>query len=151
MKDRLFRESDGERGMALITSLLATTILLALGMAVVISATTDTVTTKAQRVGEQSFFVADAGVGIARRAIEQALSEEVEKIRNGTSPFYRNNPPSSSGQFPDVQVIPNPVASGNWSDQPAFYQNVKARVDQLVRNSARDQEFDQLNGSNFSV
>lgn len=139
--------------MALITSLLATSMLLVLGMAVVLSATTDTVTTKAQRVGEQSFFVADAGVGIARRAIEQALSEEIEKIRNGTSPFYRNNPPTSSGQFPDVQVIPNPVASSNpdWSDQPVFYRNVKARADQLVRNTARDQEFDQLNGSNFSV
>jgi len=61
------------------------TMLLALGMAVVMSATTDTVTTKAQRVGEQSFFVADAGIGIARRAIEQALSEEINKIRNATS------------------------------------------------------------------
>lgn len=153
MKDRSYRESHGERGMALITSLLATTILLALGMAVVMSATTDTVTTKAQRVGEQSFFVADAGVGIARRAIEQALSEEIEKIRAGTTAFYRNNPPSSSGQFPDVQVIPNPVASSlqDWSDQPLFYRNVKARADQLVRNTARDQEFDQLNGSNFTV
>lgn len=151
MKNNSNRDTNGERGMALITSLLATSMLLVLGMAVVLSATTDTVTTKAQRVGEQSFFVADAGVGIARRAIEQALSEEVEKIRNGTSPFYRNNPPASSGQFPDVQVIPNPVASSNWSDQPAFYQNVKTRADQLVRNTARDQEFDQLNGSNFSV
>lgn len=149
MKNKSHRDKDGERGMALITSLLATSMLLVLGMAVVLSATTDTVTTKAQRVGEQSFFAADAGVGIARRAIEQALSEEIEKIRNGTSPFYRNNPPSSSGQFPDVQVIPNPVASPNWSDQPAFYQNVKARADQLVRNTARDQEFDQLMAAIF--
>lgn len=138
-----------ERGMALITSLLATTMMLALGMAVVLSATTDTVTTKAQRVGEQSFFVADAGVGIGRRALEQALSEEIEKIRNGTTPFY-SNPPASGGQFPDVQVIPAPVA-GSWNAQPDFYKRVKARADELVRNTARDQEFDQLNGSNFSV
>ena len=151
MKKKLNDRRDNERGIALISALLASTMLLALGMAVVMSATTDTVTTKAQRVGEQSFFVADAGIGIARRAIEQALSEEINKIRNGTAAFYRNNPPASSGQFPDVQVIPTPVSSPYWSDQPTFYQNVKASADQLVRNTVRDQEFDSLNGSNFSV
>jgi hypothetical protein len=151
MNEKVNNGRDGEHGVALISSLLAATMLLALGMAVVMSATTDTISTRAQRVGEQSFFVADAGIGIARRAIEQALAEEIDKIRNGTAPFYRNNPPASSGQFPDVQVIPTPVSSSNWSDQPTFYQNVKARADQLVRNSSRDQEFDSLNGSNFSV
>ncbi len=150
MKQVSNKGTGSERGMALITSLLATTMLLGLGMAVVLSATTDTVTTKAQRVGEQSFFVADAGVGIARRALEQALSEEIEKIRDGTTPIY-SNPPASGGQFPDVQVIPPPVANGSWVSQPAFYQRVKARADALTRNSARDDEFDQLNGSNFSV
>ncbi len=150
MKQKLNKGKDNERGIALITSLLATTMLLALGMAVVLSVTTDTVTTKAQRVGEQSFFVADAGVGIARRALEQALSEEIEKIRDGTTPFY-SIPPASGGQFPDVQVIPPPVANGSWSAQPAFYQRVKTRADELVRNTARDDAFDQLNGSNFSV
>lgn len=137
--------------MALITSLLATTMMLALGMAVVLSATTDTVTTRAQRVGEASFFAADAGVGIARRALEKALSQEIQTIVAGTNPFYRNNPPASPGQFPDVQVIPNPVASPNWSDQPDFYKRVKVRADNLVRNDLRDQKFDDLNGSNFAV
>ena len=151
MKKKLNNSREDERGIALISALLASTMLLALGMAVVMSATTDTVTNRAQRVGEQSFFVADAGIGIARRAIEQALAEEIDKIRDGTAPFYRNNPPASPGQFPDVQVIPAPVSSSSWSAQPMFYQNVKTRADQLVRNSIRDQEFDSLNGSSFSV
>ena len=94
--NKYFSESNDERGMALITSLLATTILLALGMAVVLSATTDTVTTKAQRVGEQSFFVADAGVGIARRAmpglVDQTKNPDGVPSRFDLSIDARRNP-----------------------------------------------------------
>ena len=63
-------QSDGERGIALITALMISAILLALGMAVVMSATSDTVTTKSQRVGEQ-----DAVDG-ARCADQDASDEE---------------------------------------------------------------------------
>src|SRR5688500_2869074 len=104
-------QSDGERGIALITALMISAILLALGMAVVMSATSDTVMTKSQRVGEQAFFAADAGVAIARRALSTALQEEINKIQEGKATygengFYRIGPPKAPGQFPDVQVLP---------------------------------------------
>src|ERR1051325_3105862 len=123
-----------EKGIALITALMSMTILLALGSLVVFSAVTDTITTKTQRVGEQSFFVADAGIGIARRALSQALSEEIDKIRSGQYPFY-SKPPVSGSTFPDVQVIPDPDAAPN----DPFYQRVYARAQELTKVAARDQ------------
>lgn len=138
-----------ERGMALITSLLATTMLLSLGLAVVYSATYDNGTTKAYRAGEQAFFSADAGIGIARRSITQAFSEEIEKIRNGKTAFYKNNPATKSGQFPDVQVIPDPDTVDQTKDP--FYTAVSARAGELVNVAARDNRLDELNGSSFTV
>jgi hypothetical protein len=136
----------GERGIALISALMVMTMLLALGIAVVYSTTVDTVVTKSQRVGEESFFAADAGVGIARRALAQAVSEEIDKIRNGVTPFY-SIPDSSVDVFPDVQVVPDPDAVPN----DPFYQRVYARANELVRISARDQRLEDLNGSRFNV
>ncbi len=133
--------------MALITALLTMAILLALGMAIVFSATTDTVTTKSQRVGEQAFFIADAGIGIARRALAQAFGEELNKIQTGETGFYSGPTSAGANQFPDVQVIPNP--DGTWNIP--FYARVKARAEALIRDQARDQLFDQLNGSSFQV
>src|SRR2546425_4713148 len=133
-------QSKSERGIALITALLATTILLALGMAVVLSATTDMVTTKTQRVGEQAFFAADGGIGVARRALAQAFSETMAQIRAGTVPLYKNNPPVAVGYFPDVQVLPP-------TTDTAFYQTVLARAGQLATATPRSQRMDQLNGS----
>jgi hypothetical protein len=141
------RETNSERGIALISALLATTMLLALGLAVVFSATTDITTTRIQRLGEQSFFTADAGIGIARRALAQAFDEEVDKIRTGQTPFYKSNPPVAAGQFPDVQVLP--PADGTWNN--AFYQRVRDRAIALATAAARAQKFDQVNGTKFSV
>ena len=98
----------GERGIALITALLATMLLLALGVAVVSSTTNDTTTTKVQRVGEQAFFIADAGIGIARRAITVALQEEIDRIRSGEETFYAAPTSAGPNKFPNVQVIPSP-------------------------------------------
>jgi hypothetical protein len=140
------RTKSSERGIALISALMVMTMLLALGIAVVYSTTIDTVVTKSQRVGEESFFAADAGVGIARRALAQAVSEEIDKIRNGVTPFY-SIPDSSVDVFPDVQVVPDPDAVPN----DPFYQRVYARANELVRIAARDQRLDDLNGSRFNV
>ena len=137
-------QGESERGIALITALLATTILLALGMAVVLSATTDMVTTKTQRVGEQAFFAADGGIGVARRALAQSFSETVTQIRAGTITYYKNNPPAAVGYFPDVQVLPPP-------GDTAFYQAVLARAVQLATAAPRAQRLDELNGSSFTV
>lgn len=155
MKEACNNQRETERGIALITTLLSTTMLLVLGMAVVLSATTDTVTTKVQRVGEQSFFVADAGIGIARQALTQAFTLEMEATRAqivaGESPYYRYVPNANPILPPDVQLLPEPLPNHPWNEQPAFYQRVKVRADAMVRDQARDSRFAELNGGSFEV
>lgn len=145
-------QSGGERGIALITALMISAILLALGMAVVMSATSDTATTRSQRVGEQSFFAADAGVAIARRALATALQEEIKKIQDGKATygengFYRIGPARSPGEFPDVQVLPDPDVEPNHP----FYENVYKRAQQLATYSKRDERLGELNGTSFAA
>ncbi|HLG13208.1 MAG TPA: PilX N-terminal domain-containing pilus assembly protein [Blastocatellia bacterium] len=146
MKRRQYKHDD-ERGMALITSLLATTLVLALGMAIVFSVTTDTTTTRSQRVGEQAFFSADAGIGVARRALAQAFSEAIEDVRAGRVPLYSSPVSAGFGEFPNLQVIPAP--DGTWNSP--FYQSVRDRAVALATAAARREKFEQINGSSFSV
>ena len=131
--------------MALVTSLLATTIMLGIGLAVVMSATSDNTTTRIQRVGQQAFFTADAGIGIARRSLAQALTEKINLMKTGDIAYYKDNPAASSTQFPDVQVLP-PISTSN-----SFYQGVITRANELAALAARAQRFDQLNGTKFAV
>lgn len=138
-----------ERGIALIVVLLAMTLLLALGIAVVSSATSDNVTTRIERNGQQAFFAADAGIGIARQAIVQALQEQITKVRNGEFAFHRNNPSTAPDEFPDAQVIPDPD-DVDQSEDP-FYEAVFARAQELTQIAARNNRLTQLNGSSFTV
>lgn len=144
MTKEIRTHGESERGIALITALLAVTVLLALGIAVVFSATTEMVTTKTQRVGEQAFFAADGGIGVARRALAQAFAETMAQISAGTIPLYRSNPPVAVGSFPDVQVLPPPANT-------TFYQTVLARAAQLANATARAQRMEELSGSKFTV
>jgi Tfp pilus assembly protein PilX len=147
MADTFNDKRESERGIALVTALLAMMLLLALGVAVVSSTTTDTATTKVQRVGEQAFFIADAGIGIARRALAEAVREEIERIRAGEAPFYLSPTAAGVGQFPRVQVTPPP--NGTWNQ--TFYQRVRTRAMELASVAARDDRFAELNGSSFEV
>src|ERR1051325_6468089 len=147
MKKYIKDETHSERGIALVSALLAMTMLLALGLAVVFSATTDITTTRIQRVGEQAFFASDAGIGIARRALAQAFEEEVNKIREGKSTFYKSGPPPATGRFPAVQVIPPP--DGTWNIP--FYQRVRDRALELTSVAARKQRLSDINGTSFNV
>jgi hypothetical protein len=147
MKKYIKDETHSERGIALVSALLAMTMLLALGLAVVFSATTDITTTKIQRVGEQAFFASDAGIGIARRALAQAFEEEINKVREGKSTFYKNDPPPAAGRFPAVQVIPPP--DGTWN--LPFYQRVRDRAVELTSIAVRAQRLDEINGTKFTV
>lgn len=147
MKETIETNREGERGIALIAALLVMVLLLGLGIALVSSATTDTTTTNIQRKGEQAFFIADAGVGIARSALSQALTEEIQKIRTGQAGFYSNPVAAGPNQFPQVQIVPTP--DGTWNN--AFYQRVRDRAIQLATNTARAQRFVELNGSSFTV
>lgn len=142
MTQRLKDDLNDERGIALVTTLLVTTMLLALGMAVVFSSTTDTVTTKSQRVGEIAFYAADTGVSIARRALETALTEEIAKISDGTATYGQNGGAyysvnTSGGGFPEVYVIPDPDIVPDYQ----FYTNVYARANQLIAIAKADSAF----------
>ncbi|MFP5264284.1 MAG: PilX N-terminal domain-containing pilus assembly protein [Blastocatellia bacterium] len=142
MANRLEGDHSNERGIALVTTLLVTTMLLALGMAVVFSATSDTVITRSQRVGEIAFYAADTGVSIARRALETALEEEIARISNGTATYGQNGGPyyyvnTSGTGFPDVYVIPDPDVVPDYQ----FYTNVYARANQLIANAKADSAF----------
>jgi hypothetical protein len=142
MTERLKGDLNDERGIALVTTLLVMTMLLALGMAVVFSSTTDTVTTRSQRVGEIAFYAADTGVSIARRALETALAEEIAKISGGTATYGQNGGAyysvnASGGGFPDVYVIPDPDIVPDYQ----FYTNVYARTNQLIANAKADSAF----------
>lgn len=146
-----------ERGIALISALLATTVLLALGMAVVFSTTVDTVTTKSQRVGEQAFYAADTGLALARRSLITAMSEELTKIVNGTATYgqdgggyYQIGATPTDGSFPTVLIVPDPDAVPSYQ----FYTNVYARAQQLVTNATSDSTFttySNVAGSKFTV
>lgn len=146
-----------ERGIALISALLATTVLLALGMAIVFSATVDTVTTKSQRVGEQAFYAADTGLALARRSLITAMSEEMTKIVNGTATYgqggggyYQIATTPVDGSFPTVLIVPDPDTVPSYQ----FYTNVYARAQQLVTNATNDSTFttySNVAGSKFTV
>jgi hypothetical protein len=154
MSSKQINQSGGERGIALISALMISAILLALGMAVALSTTTDTITTRSQRVGEQAFFAADAGVAISRRSLSVALQEEIESIRKGTASYgtkgfaFIGDPPEA-GEFPDLQVIPDPTTS-NWANHP-FYINVRNRATQLSQIAKRDNRLRELNGTRFTA
>jgi hypothetical protein len=154
MAVRRIEQVNNERGMALIAALMMSTMLLGLGMAVVMSVTIDTGISRSQRVGEQAFFAADAGVAIARSALATALQEEVQKIQSGEADygdngFTRIDDPEEAGEFPDVQVIPAPTPT-NWDNHP-FYINVRQRAEQLAAVEKRDERLRDLNGASFAV
>ena len=157
MIEREMDSNVSERGIALISALLATTVLLALGMAIVFSATVDTVTTKSQRVGEQAFYAADTGLALARRSLITAMSEELTKIVNGTATYgqngtgyYQIGATPADGSFPTVLIVPDPDISPSYQ----FYTNVYARAQQLVTNATSDSTYSTYSsvaGSTFTV
>lgn len=157
MIDTAIDTNGRERGIALISALLATTVLLALGMAIVFSATVDTVTTKSQRVGEQAFYAADTGLALARRSLITALSEELTKIVNGIATYgqdgtgyYQIATTPTDGSFPTVLIVPDPDVVPSYQ----FYTNVYARAQQLVTNATSDSTYSTYSsvaGSKFTV
>jgi hypothetical protein len=152
MKNMLNGKRENERGMALIVVLLAMMLLLGLGIAVVSSATNDNFTNRIERTSQQAFFAADAGIGIARQALVQALQEKIEEIRTAEDPeeqFYKSEPSSSSTEFPDAQVVPDPDDVDQTENE--FYVDVFARALELTKIAERDNKMAALNGSSFAV
>ena len=62
------------RGMALVTTLLLLTVMIAMTLAMVIAVTSDTLITKYYRNARTSFYAADSGVNIARQTMLSSLS-----------------------------------------------------------------------------
>ena len=67
-----------QRGMALVTSLMALLLLTGMGLALVLAVTTETALSGNFRRNEQAFFAADAGVGIAREALRLSLASTIQ-------------------------------------------------------------------------
>ena len=142
---------ESQRGMALISALLAMTMLLALGMAVVLSATTDTVTNKSARLGNQAFFAADAGIGIARKAMEKAFRDRLAQLQTdlasgAATPYIYTLSSSYPATF---QVLPDPDSTAGQSC--TFYSDIRTNAQSLTSVAARNSRLDALNSSAFTV
>jgi Tfp pilus assembly protein PilX len=68
------RRRKPSQGMALITTLLLLSVMMAMTMAMVIAATSDTLITKYYRNERTAFYAADSGVNIARAAMIGSLN-----------------------------------------------------------------------------
>jgi Tfp pilus assembly protein PilX len=82
--------ADAARGMALITTLLLLTVMMAMTLAMVVAATSDTLITKYYRNARTSFYAADSGVNIARQKMLSSLSGAAltagQQFSSGTLP-----------------------------------------------------------------
>lgn len=119
----LKRGTRRERGAALITSLLCMTLLYALGLALLLSTTTDTLISTSYRASEEAFFAADAGVAVGRRAVAKAFAEQVSLIASGAQPPYR----------PDSQVLPDTESAPD----AAFFRAVAERAAEIANGDER--------------
>jgi hypothetical protein len=154
MKNSSYNKRNGERGIALVTALLAMVLIMGLGMAVVLSTSTDTTTARIQRSGEQAFFVADAGIGVARKALAQALQEALNTRMTAlaadmSSSLWVQAPTADSNpdNFPHVQAIPSP--DGTWNN--SFYTGVRDSAIALAMATERVNRFAAINDSGFTV
>ncbi len=92
-----------ERGIALVTALMALLLLTGIGLTIALSATTETAVSANYRRTEQAFFAADAGIGVARNAIRTALNQVIQTNAAAAAPNITF--PTSVGQpFDDNQL-----------------------------------------------
>ena len=85
---------DSSRGIALITTLLLLTLLVAMTLGMTIAVTSDTLIAKYYRNFRASFYAADSGVNIARQYMANNLASNA--IANGTQFSQTSTPPLSS-------------------------------------------------------
>jgi hypothetical protein len=93
MKKRLSphpTRKSAEQGMALITAMLCLTLCTGLGVAVLLNSTGEAALSGGFRRNEQAFYAADAGLGIARLAVRNALNSAIQSAAATveTSPSY---------------------------------------------------------------
>ena len=74
------------RGMALVTTLLLLTVMMAMTLAMIISVTSDTLVTKYYRNTRSAFYAADSGVNIARTVMLNSLDANVIAVGRTFTP-----------------------------------------------------------------
>ncbi|MBS1809410.1 MAG: pilus assembly PilX N-terminal domain-containing protein [Acidobacteria bacterium] len=84
------RRNSSEQGMALVAAMMCLLLCTGLGMAVLFNATGEAALSGGFRRNEQAFYAADAGLGITRMALRNALNEAIlsNATSVGTSPSY---------------------------------------------------------------
>lgn len=94
------RRQHAARGMALITTLLLLTVMVAMTLAMVIAVSSDTLITKYYRNERASFYAADSGVNIARQAMLASLSNAAltdgQTFSTGTLPTLNSSDVSTA-------------------------------------------------------
>jgi hypothetical protein len=138
-------EDHGERGIALITSLLAISMMLALGLALLLSVTIDTKTSGLSRSASAALLAADTGLTVGRSALKKAMIGQLQSIKAGTTALASVT--SVTGQFPDVLVFPDPGSSANAQ----YYKTLLATAVGYATNSTRNSTLTNANGSSFAI
>ena len=91
-----------ERGIALVSSMMALLLLTGMGLAIALSATTETAVSANYRRNEQAFFAADAGVGLTREALRIQLNSAIQSAATAAAPNITF--PASGQAFDDSQI-----------------------------------------------
>lgn len=77
MSNRTSQIAVSERGMAMVTALMALLLMTGLGLALMSSTSTEVAMSGNYRRNEKAFFAADAGVGLAREALRTELNNKI--------------------------------------------------------------------------
>ena len=83
-------QNSSEQGMALVAAMMCLLLCTGLGMAVLFNATGEAALSGGFRRNEQAFYAADAGLGITRMALRNALNSAIKTsaVAVGTTPLY---------------------------------------------------------------
>jgi hypothetical protein len=122
-----------ERGAALICSLLCMTLLLALGLSLLLSTTTDTLMSNSFRSSGEAFFAADGGIAVGRLAVRRALAERITAVVQNKDSIY-----SATQTLPDSVSAP---------DAP-FFKIVGARAEEIANDAVRSSY---INNSKYQI
>ncbi|HZS05863.1 MAG TPA: PilX N-terminal domain-containing pilus assembly protein [Blastocatellia bacterium] len=115
---QIHRRDSSERGVAMISSLMALLLLTVLGLAVTLSATSESTMSATYRRNDQAFFAADAGISLARETLRLQLKNAIDANAAAAQVDF----PQNSGQaFDDSQltsILTNPNLLTNAAGSP---------------------------------
>jgi hypothetical protein len=127
------RRKDAAVGMALVTTMLLLTVMMAMTLGMVIAASSDTLITKYYRNARTSFYAADSGVNVARQAMLSSLSGAAltngQTFTTGTLPTLGSTDVSTAlstvnSSYASMNSILGGSAANSW---PSSFQVVGAQ------------------------